>query len=124
MILYYLTKFLFNSINSFRVMGRGHFPSPRAQTPKKSPGRIGLIESTNEAYHMDSNRMNSVESRRVVRFTPLPDHLVFVRVTFSSSRLLGLNAIVSIGVCLLGTNRKHKYTLLISHYHGWKENHK
>ena len=45
MILYHPTKFYFNTINSFKVMGRGHFPplsppppspSLRAQAPKKT----------------------------------------------------------------------------------------
>ena len=47
MILYYPTKFQFNTMNSFRVIGRGHStPTPHpAQAPKKSPGRIGLTLS-------------------------------------------------------------------------------
>ena len=36
MIFFYPTKFHFNTINSFGVMGRGALPA------QKSPGRIGL----------------------------------------------------------------------------------
>ena len=46
MILYYSTKFHFIIIDSFRVIGRGHFPPPppppQAESPSKSPGGIGL----------------------------------------------------------------------------------
>ena len=46
MILYYSIKFHFIIINSFRVIGRGHFPPPppppQAVPPSKSPGGIGL----------------------------------------------------------------------------------
>ena len=46
MILYYSSKFHFIIINSFRVVGRGHFlpppPPPQAEPPSKSPGGIGL----------------------------------------------------------------------------------
>ena len=49
MILYYPTKFHLNTMSSFGVMGRGHFPSPppppRAQAPRNSPGQIGLISN-------------------------------------------------------------------------------
>ena len=39
MILYYPTKFHFNTMNSFRVMDRGH--SPPVQAPKKAvPDRV------------------------------------------------------------------------------------
>ena len=41
MILYYSTKFHFNAVNSFRVIGRGHFPPFPAQAPKKArAGRV------------------------------------------------------------------------------------
>ena len=36
MILYYPTKFNFNTMNSFGVMSRGHFPSP--PPPPQRPG--------------------------------------------------------------------------------------
>ena len=48
MILYYPTEFHFNTMKSFRIMGRRHFPPPPppplppAQVPRKSSGRIGL----------------------------------------------------------------------------------
>ena len=45
MILYYSTKFHFNIIISFRVIGRGHFPPPsppKVEPLLKSPGGIGL----------------------------------------------------------------------------------
>ena len=48
MILYYSTKFHFIIINSFRVIGCGHFPPPNPPPPpkveplSKSPGGIGL----------------------------------------------------------------------------------
>ena len=45
MIPYYSTKFHFIIINSFRIIGRGHSPSPppsQAELPSKSPGGIGL----------------------------------------------------------------------------------
>ena len=36
MILYYSTKFYFIIINSFRVIGRGHFPPPpKLRHPQK-----------------------------------------------------------------------------------------
>ena len=48
MILYYSIKFHFIIINSFRVIGRGHFPPtprppPQAERSSKSPGGIGLM---------------------------------------------------------------------------------
>ena len=39
MILYYRSKFHFNTMNSFRVMGRGHFPPPAR--PRHSPKKPG-----------------------------------------------------------------------------------
>ena len=52
MILYYSTKFHFIIINSYRVIGRGHFrhppPPPEAAPPSKSPGGIGLKWFTDE----------------------------------------------------------------------------
>ena len=46
MILYYPTKISFNTMNSFRVIGRGHFPTPlpRAQAPQKKtvPDRVKI----------------------------------------------------------------------------------
>ena len=38
MILYYPTKFHFNTINSFKVMDRGHFPRPPGPGTQKKPG--------------------------------------------------------------------------------------
>ena len=40
MIFYTPTKFHFNIMNSFRVMGRGHFPLHRAQATQPGPDRV------------------------------------------------------------------------------------
>ena len=45
MIIYYPTKFYFDSMDSFRVMGREHFPPPPGPGTQQKPGpdRVNLM---------------------------------------------------------------------------------
>ena len=48
MILYYRTKFRFNTMNSFRVMGSGHSSPPPPPHPAQAPqkkARAGRVKS-------------------------------------------------------------------------------
>ena len=63
MILYYSSKFHFIIINSFRVIGHGHFPPPpplpQAEPPSKSPGGIGLTRASKKLYYQSYFNQNA-----------------------------------------------------------------
>ena len=66
MILYHPFKFNFNTMNGLSIMGCGHFPPslspPRAQAPKESPGRIGLIQSVGSYLLLKTGKLVCADS--------------------------------------------------------------
>ena len=69
MILYYSTKFHFVIINSFRVIGRGHFPPPPPPNlPLKSESRATLKKPRpNRVKNREDRKIEAWEQEGVVQ---------------------------------------------------------